>query len=479
MNIRPFITLLTLAILTLPGMAQDGNKAWDLKKCLEYAMENNIALKQAELTRLNNHIALEQAQAARMPSLNFGGNTATNFGYSVNPFTNQFTSQAIQSLNGGLSSNTTLFNGFRLTNNIKQAKIDLQSSELDLKQAEYDLALNITLAYLQILRNAEIVKSNELQVNSTKEQRDRTSKLVKAGALAQADLIQLESQIATDELSLVNARNQLELAHLTLMQILRLDPSEPFGILMPELSEPEEGALEISASDVYDIAESSQPFIESADLQVQSSALGIEIAKAGMRPTLSVTAQAGSGYSSGRTQVVGFEDQVVPIGVSIAGNEVQNAEVTFYDGQAVRETYTFADQMVDNIGGNISFNFNIPIYNRRVNSSNIQRAEIGLKNAQYTAELQRQQLEQTIQQAYLDARSAFSSYVATQRQVDALDLTYQNTEKQYNLGVVNSTDYLLARNNLNRARNDLVRTKFDYIFRTKVLDFYQGKPLGF
>ncbi|MEZ4777528.1 MAG: TolC family protein [Bacteroidia bacterium] len=478
MTIRSITFVWVLSLMISLTFAQDAS-TWDLRKCLEYAAESNISLKQAELNQLNNQIALEQAQASRMPSLSFGGNTTTNFGYSVNPFTNQFTSQAIQSLNTGLSSNATLFNGFRISNTIKRSELDLKASELDYKQAENDLALNITLAYLQILRNEEIVKSSQLQVASTKEQYDRTEKLVRAGSLAQADLIQLESQIATDELALVNAQNQRELSYLNLMQILRLDPNQPFRILAPELDDPGADFMDATTAEIYKMAEDTQPFIQSADMKVQSAALDIEIAKAGRLPSLSASAQVGSGYSSGRQQFTGETfDVTSPVEIAVNGGEVQPANITYPNQGRVTDTYTFSNQMVDNIGGSVSINLNIPIYNRKQNLANIQRAEVTMKSAQFTAELQRQQLEQTIQQAYLDAKSSYSSYLATQKQVAALELTYQNTEKQFTLGVANSTEFLLAKNNLNRANNDLVRTKFDFIFRTKVLDFYQGKPLG-
>ncbi|MEZ4847225.1 MAG: TolC family protein [Bacteroidia bacterium] len=453
---------------------------WSLKRCLDYAKETNITLQQAELNTQSSQIALTQSKAARMPNLNGNINGGNNFGYSVNPFTNQFQSQSIQSLNAGIGSNVTLFNGFRISNTIKQSQIDLNVNELNQKQAEYDLALNVTLAYLNILRNGEIVESAELQVNSTKEQLERTSKLVRAGSLAQADLIQLESQLATDELQLVNAQNQLAMSYLTLQQILRLDPNDAFGIEKPDLPDPELGLLKSSAYEIYQVAEATQPFIESADLNVKSAGLGIEIAKAGLRPSLTASANAGTGYASGRQIPVGTENKSVTtnVDVSINGGEVIPAEITTTQPSLIYDSYSFQDQMIDNIGGSVSLSLNFPIYNRSQNKSNIQRSELALQNAQLIAESQRQLLEQTIQQAYLDAKSAYSSYTSTMKQVEALKLTFENTEKQFNLGVANSTEYLLATNNLNRARNDLVRNKFNYIFRTKVLDFYQGKPLG-
>ena len=477
---RVIIFILTAIMSISFASAQDAD-IWSLKRCLEYARETNISLQQAELNTQSAEIGLSQAKAARLPNLNAGVNGSNNFGYQINPFTNEFQSQNIQSVNAGINSGVTIFNGFRISNTIKQSQIDLQAAQLDLKQAEYDLALNVTLAYLNILRNAEIVESNRFQVNSTKEQRDRTAKLVRAGSLAQADLLQLESQIATNELQLVNSQNQLEMAYLNLQQLLRLDPNESFGIEKPDLDDPELNILDANADEIYRLAEASQPFIQSADLNVKSAGLGIEIAKAGVSPSVTASANVGTGYASGRSIFTGTSQTVAfpqTVDVAINGTEPVPAEVTFYDEIPDTKPYSFANQMVDNIGGSVTLGLNIPIYNRRQNTSNIQRAELGLKNAQLTSELQRQLLEQTIQQAYLDAKSAYSSYSSTVKQVEALELTFNNTEKQFNLGVVNSTDYLIAVNNLNRAKNDMVRTKFDYIFRTKVLDFYQGKPLG-
>jgi outer membrane protein len=475
---RVFILMLSMSLSAGSLFAQ--NNIWSLQRCLEYAKTTNIDLKRAELNTRSSQVAVDQAQSSRLPNLNGNINGGNNFGYSINPFTNQFQSQSIQSLNAGVGSNVTLFNGFRIANNIKQSKIDLEAREQDLLQAEYDLSLNVTLAYLNILRNGEIVESARLQVANTQEQLDRTAKLVKAGSLAQADLIQLESQLATDELQLVNAQNQLEMAYLTLQQLLRLDPNESFGIEKPELADPEQNILTANAYEIYQTAEATQPFIKSADLNVKSAGLDIEIAKAGLLPSLNASANAGTGYASGRQIPVGTQVQTFTneVEVSINGGEVIPAEITSTQSINVFDKYALPDQMIDNIGGSVSLSLNIPIYNRGQNNANIQRAELALQNAQLTAESQRQLLEQTIQQAYVDAKSAYSSYSSTVKQVEALELTFKNTEKQFNLGVANSTEYLLATNNLNRARNDLVRNKFNYIFRTKVLDFYQGKPLG-
>lgn len=461
----------------LLSKAQDEGNIWNLKRCLEYAQENNIQLKQSYLNMRRSEIDLAQAKAARLPNLNGSSSIFSRFGYSIDPFTNQFQSANSQTIDAGLSSGINLFNGFQITNTIKQSKLDLAAREADLEQQEYDLALNITLAYLQILQNAELVESAKLQVGSTQEQRARTEKLVKAGSLPQSDLFQIESQIATEELNVVNAQNQLEMAYLLLQQILTLDPGEPFGIEKLDMDNPEGQFLTTPINEIYQYAEAHQPSIKSAELGIRSADIGIEIAKGNLYPSLSLFGSLGTGYSSGRTRFVGLEP-TDPIVTDVLINDVPSV-LTAPDFKSVNEKYAFADQISDNVSSSLSLQLSIPIYNRRQIKSAIEQAEIGLENARYTQELASQNLKQTIQQAYVDLKSAYSSYTATQKQLRALELTFENTEKQFNLGVVNSVDYLLSKNNLNRAKNDLLRTKYAYIFRTKVLDFYQGKPLGF
>ena len=435
-------SLLVLSLISPKLHAQNAN-IWSLQRCLEFARDNNIQLKQANLNVTSSEVALAQARARRLPNANAGVNTFSRLGYFVDPFTNKLAQQTSLTMDLGVSSSVNVFSGFQIANSIKRGIVDLEASRADLAQQEYDLALDITLAYLQILQNAEFLESTRTQVASTKEQRDRTKKLVDAGSLAPADLLQLQSQIATEELNVVNAQNQLELSYLSLQQLLNLDPDDKFGIEKLALDDPEGELLPVNADEVYQYAEQNQPFIRSADLGVESAIIGVDIAKGQLYPSVSLSGSAGTGYSS------------------------------------LREALVFSDQISQNVSGSLSAGLSIPIYNRRQTKSDIERAEIGLENAQFTAQLRRQNLKQIIDQAYLDARSAFTSYNATIRQYEAQELNFLNIEKQFNLGVSNSVDYLVAKNSLNMARFDLLRNKYTYLFRTKVLDFYLGKPIGF
>lgn len=470
------ILFICICCITPTLQAQDAN-TWDLQRCIDYALENNLRLKQSSLNRDISEITLTESRSSRYPNLNFNTNYNFNFGRTVDISTNAFRSENNQTMSLGLSSSVNLFSGFQTTNTIKRNELDLLTSELDLKQGELDLILQVAQSYLQILFNAEILESAEVQLSSTTEQRDRTKKLVDAGTLARASLYELESQIATDELMVVNARNQLELSYLTLQQLLTLDLAEPFGIKKPEIDAPKGGILSTQPSEVFQLAVANQPFIRSADLQVESASIDVKIAEGSRYPRLSLSGNFSSFYSNKNRLPVGVQELDVMTPVRI--DDVPAILTTTGFQTEFAPTYSYFDQLLDARGSGITFGLSIPIYNRRSIISSIERAQAGYRNARLNATIQRQVLQQTIEQAYLDVTQAFSTYMATQKQISALELTFENSEKQFNLGMINSVDYLIAKNNLNRAKNDLVRNKFDYLFKTKILDFYQGKPIGF
>ncbi|TAE49917.1 MAG: TolC family protein [Bacteroidetes bacterium] len=469
-----FALLLSMALTRL--QAQDGN-IWSLQKCLEHARSNNIALKQAQLTTLTGETNLAESQARRLPNASASTSAFSRFGYFVDPFTNTLRQQNSLTYDLNVSGGVDLYTGGRITNGIEQSQLNLAASRAAEQQQDYTLSLNVALAYMNILQAGELLESSRLQLASTTEQKDRTEKLVKAGSLAQADLYQLQSQMATEELNIVSAENQLELANLALQQLLNLDLGTPFGIEKMELPDPEGTFLKLALDEIYTFAEQNQPSVQRADLNVRSSEIDIAIAKGALYPTLSLFANLGTGYSNGRQQVIGFEPGE-PLVTNVEINDVP-ATITTPQFQPIYEPYSFPNQLSDNISASVSLSLRIPIYSRRQTLSSIERAKIATENAQYAADLARQDLKQTIQQAYVDARSAWFTYQASKKQLEATDLTAQNVEKQFAVGLSNSLDYLVAKNNLNRSRFDLVRAKYTYLFRMKVLDFYMGKSLGF
>jgi outer membrane protein len=451
-------------------------EVWDLDRCVTYALDHNIQVQQTALQVEGSEYALKQSKLNRLPNLNANVNFSDNIGYVVDPFTNEFDNTNIRSGNLSFSSDFNIFRGFETSNRIKRNQVNLAANQQDYAQARNDITLQVTQAYLNILFNQELVANSEAQLESIRERRDQTQKLVKAGTQALAALLDLESQLATEELNNVNARNQLALAYLSLQQLLTLDPNDDFEIEKPQSLAAEGYDLSGDrAREIYQAALGNQPNVRAAELRITAAEYDMEIAKAGRLPSLGLRLSAFTGYSSARRQLTGdFRTQKDTVGVEFQG---MTENLVFSNQVPVSDTYPFLNQLWDQRNFSIGAGLSVPIFSRGFNINQIQQAEIQVRNNRYSSQLIKQRLKQTIQQAYLDVRSSLATYEATQKQLEALETTFQNSEKQFNLGVINSVDYLLAKNNLIRAQNDLLRTKYDYIFKTKILDFYEGKPI--
>ncbi|MFK7971582.1 MAG: TolC family protein [Bacteroidia bacterium] len=472
---------LLFLIILISGLAtaqnSDNNKViWDLQRCVEYALENNLSVKQTALGVDRANSTLDQSRQELLPNLNGNVNGNLSDGFVNDPTTNTISKQTVISSNVGLSSGYTVYAGGQIRNSILQNEINLKASDLDLEATQNDITLAVVQGYVNILLQQELVESADFQLASTKERRERTNKLVKAGAAAPAALLDIESQIATEELAVINARNQVQFAYMRLMQLLRLPLDNPFGVKRPELPEPEGIDGIMKPADIYKVAELNQPVIRAADLRIQSADYGIKLAEGGGRPTLSLNAGLNSVYAStGRRpgEQIGVVDGN-PFAIKLAGEEVT---ITPINPIFSERAYPIWAQLWDRVNWGVGANLSIPIFNRGRVVNNIEQARINKLQSELNSEIQRQTLEQTIQQASFDVKSSFAQYEATIKQVEALEMAFENAEKQFNLGVINSVDYLVAKNNLNRSNNDLIRAKYDFIFKSKILDFYAGREI--
>jgi outer membrane protein len=307
MRISSVLRFFFYLLLGLPFLSQAQTKTdpWSLQRCIDYALKNNIQIRQADLSSQVNEVSLTQYRANLLPSLNGNASHNYNFGRTIDQYTNTFADKLVLSENFSLNSSLVLFNGFQKLNTIKQGEYDLLSSREDLQKMKNDISLNIASAYLQILFNDELLAVANNQVGISQIQTERTKKLVDAGALAKGNLLQLQAQLAGDELSAANARNQLDLAYLNLAQYLDLDSVSAFTIVKPELSLPSVGALPNSPNMIYSDAVKSQPGVKSAQYKLKSSDMQLRVAKGGVSPRLSILAGIGSGYSGASKQNIG------------------------------------------------------------------------------------------------------------------------------------------------------------------------------
>jgi outer membrane protein len=456
----------------LPNMAQ--NK-WALEDCINYAMENNIQIKQTVLSTEYNENLLKQSKLGQIPDLSGSSRYTYSWGRALDQTTYQFTEdQQINSISLGLSSSVNLFNGLRVRNTILQNELNLMASYEDVEKVKNDISLNIAAAYLTILFNKELLTVTKNQLEITGQQVDRTRKMVNAGKLAEGSLFEIQAQYAAEELNLVNAENQLAISLLNLQQILDLPIDTAFDVIIPELPDPEADPIVMNALEVYLFAEQEMPEIKSAELNLKSSEKGLRIAEGGRYPQLYLSANFSSGYSDIRQKVVGQNSPVqVPIGVTDGGENVS----TYPTQYPIYGTYPFFEQMRDNTSAGLGLGLSIPIFNGWQVNMNVANARISLQNSQLELQSRKLALYATINQAYADALAALKKFNATEHALVSMEESFKYTEKKFEVGLVNAVDYNTSKNQLTATQSDLLQAKYDFIFRIKILNFYKGEPI--
>ena len=428
-------------------------KAWSLQECVDYALQNNIQVKQTELQTALSELNKSDRKLNMFPTLN--GDASQNFSYgrSVDPYTNLYIQQNTQSTNFSLSSGVILFNGLQLLNSLKQSNLDCMASRYDLNKIKNDISLNVCAGYLQVLFSNELLMQAQTRLNAIKKQRDVTKALVDAGNLAQGNLYEIDAQVANEELQLVNAENALKQAYLDLTQLLNLTTTEGFTVTDPKVEVPSTESIGLSSEAIYATSLSVMPEIKSAEFKLQSAEKGLAIAKGAYYPRLSAYGSIGTTYS----------------------DRIKDFDATT---QTLTEV-SFGKQMDRNFNQSFGFGLSVPIFNGNQARNNVSRAKIQMQSQSFALDQQKQLLYKSIQQAHTDASAAKSRYDASQKSLEALQTADDYTKKKFNAGLLTSLDYITSQKNLTKAQSDLLQSKYDFIFRLKILDFYMGKPLGF
>ncbi|WP_210515492.1 TolC family protein [Hymenobacter terricola] len=472
----------------LAGPAQAATGPWTLQRAVDYALEHNLGVRLNSLSAQNNKVVLNQSKAALLPSANLNGNQTWQFGTSVNPLTYEYQSQTIRANNFSAVSQLVLFQGFQLRNTIKRNALDYEASVQDIEKAKNDLSLNVASQFLQLVLAQELVRANQLHVDNDQAQLDRAKILLKAGSIPESTVLDTQSQLATDQLNVITAQNQADLARLALMQLLNIDPAtaKNFQIDVPQLADPDEEApYSLDVNQAFQTASTRLPEIKAAELRVQSARRSTDLTRGAYYPRLFLSGQIFTGFSSSSvSRVISGTSAGTPFPLVVldaAGNPVPGTSgytvqlpgQPTYDVLPVR----FFDQLNNNLGKQIQFGLSVPILNGLQVRTGVQRALLNEQSATVRAEQARLTLRQSIEQAYADARAAQLQYSAAKRQVTALTLTQRNSEIRFNNGLLNGTEFNIAKNNLTFAESNRIQAKYSFIFRRKVLEFYQGKPL--
>ena len=471
--------LVFLVGLSLSSFAQNEEQVWSLQECITYALENNLTVKNQQLNVGLNEVNVKQSKMNLLPTLNATSNYGYNWGRSVNPETNVVIRQEQQTGFGALSLNWTLFSGMRNINSIKQANASLMARQYDLEKAKNDIILQIVTLYTNVIFNKELLENAKLQLESTSSQAERTRKQVDAGSLPRSSFLDMQSQVASSELNVINAENAVNLSVLQLKQAMLIPANKPLNIEIPEIEVSEADIAGLNPDNIYQTALVSLPEVKSADKNVESSLRAIQVAKAAYYPRISLSAGMNTTYSSfaadrGKRESTG-NTIVTPIGVVQSSNELVVTQIP----EIITVPYSTGAQLNDNFGQSVSLGISIPIFNNLQANAGVQRAKIAREQASILAEQTRLDLRQVIERAYNDVYSSAKAYQSSLRRVEAQEESFRAMKQRYENGAANATDYELAENNLFQARSDLLRAKYDYIFKLKILDFYQGKPIEF
>ncbi len=446
MKFKIAITLFLFAL----GISSAQVKKWTLEECVLYAIDNNLSIEQFELDLENIAINESDAFGALLPNLNANSSISSNTGFSINPTTNAPTNSTNNNFNGGFSTNVTLFNGLQNMNRLRRAKMNALAFQYRLDDLKDDISLNVALNYLNVLSNKESLKVFEAQYAVTEQDLKRTSELVEAGVVPRGDLLEIEATAANQEQQIVNAQNLVLISRINLAQLLQITDYENFDIADEAFEIPPSEILDNSPKTIFDKALTFRNDIKLSESNVSLAEKDLEISKGARYPSLGAFFNYGTRYS---------DVTVIP------------------DANGVPFTPSFKDQLWIFDGISYGAQLNIPIFNGFSTRNNIKRSVINVEKAKVQFEQDKLALETNINQAYVDVKSSGKSYEAAEKTLEARRLAYQYSKERFDVGLMNAFDFSQAQSRVDNAEADVIRTKYDYIFRIKVLEFYFGIPI--
>lgn len=422
-------------------------KKWTLEECVYYAVENNLTIEQFELDLENAKIDKSDAIGDMLPNFNANASVSGNSGLVLDQSRNQQVTGTVTTASGGFSSSVNLFDGLRNIHRLNRAKLNALANQYRLDNLKDDIMLAVANAYLQVLSNKESLKVFRAQYAVTEQDLVRTKELVDAGVVPRGDLLEIEATAANQEQQIVNGENQVLISRIGLAQLLQIRDYENFDIADEEFDIPPSNILDNSPKTIFDKALTFRNDIKFSLANVELAQKDLQIAKGAVYPTLGAFFNYGTRYSSE------FRDPV-----------------TF-------NRIAFADQLYLTDGIAYGLQLNIPVFNGFSVNNNIKRAKIGVERSRLQLEQDKLDLETNVNQAYVDVKSFSKAYEAAQKTLDARRLAYNYSKERFDVGLMNAFDFSQSQSRVDNAEAELIRTKYDYIFRLKVLEFYFGLPI--
>ncbi|HMS67718.1 MAG: TolC family protein [Saprospiraceae bacterium] len=468
---KVFVSTMCLLLLPIFGFSQE---VWDLQKCIKTAIDNNLTLKNAALTKESAAIDLTQAKHGQYPNLSGSSGTFLNFGRTIDPTSNQFIAANFFSNNYSVNTGILLFNGFRLRNQIKQSELSFQSAMLDQEQTIRNITLDVATAYLNALFAKERINVAQSNLAISEQQLNQTQKLIDAGNSAPNEIFNIQSLFAQNNQALVAARNDYTLGLLQLKQLMNISVETNFEVganaNVDNLTDP----LSVELSTLMSRGSSNQPSLKARQIDVLAAEKGTDIAKARYYPTINLGGSLSTNYSNQGRIVTGFNTEISSQTVIFQNNPVT---IGFQNQVPIFADKPYFSQLKDNLSYGFGLNISIPILSNYQIKGGVERAKINVERAEIALKQEQLTINSNIQRAYADAINARTSLDAIKATLDSEKNAYDAASKRFEIGAVNSFDLTNAKTRLDIANTNYLNAKYEYIFRSKLLDFYLGNEI--
>ncbi|MFC5976756.1 TolC family protein [Flavobacterium salmonis] len=454
MKINKYNNLVFALLFGLGLSAQAQTKQWTLEECVRYALDNNITIKLSELDVKNAAIDKKDAFGNYLPSVSGNAQHSWNIGRNTNPITNANTTETTQYTQLGVSAGVDIYKGLQNQNIYRRTKLSIIASRYQLLKMQEDVSLNVANAFLEILFNKENLKVRKEQLAIDEKRFTRSEEMVNAGTIPRGDLFDLKATVATDKQNIIVAENALLISKLSLAQLLQLKDFTDFDVIDDTNVKDENGILLQNPVDIYNKAKEIRTDLKIAQTNLEIAEKNVVIAKGAYQPTL-------SGFYGFNTRA-GYSDQVKL--------DENNIPYTTGPDPVFR-------QFSDNKGHNFGFQLNVPIFNGFSVRNNVERNKVSLEKSKIDLEQKSLDLQRNVYTAFTDAKGALNAYESSTVTLEARQQSYNYAKEKYDVGLMNSFDFTQAQTLLTTAQSDLIRTKYDYMFKIKILEFYFGIPI--
>ena len=469
---KHYIIITLFLFQFLNGIGQNSNTTYNLQECISIALKNNLDLKSARLQTKTADVYFKQSKNALLPTLNGNYSIGKTSGRSIDPFTNNYINQELTFSNAGLNLDVSIFNGFRIKNEIKQSRFNMQASEMEIEEVKQNLVLNVTLLYIQILNTKDLLKLTKARLISTKSQLKRLESNYDTGVGNPADFTDMQGQHTTDQAEIITAENNLKSAIINLVKELNLDLDAKiefenvFGLVDAE-------KYPFSANEIYNDALENLATFKSKQLRIEAAKTGVKVAKSSYFPEVSIFGLLNTNYSNNAQVFNKTGTSIIETGDFVNINNQEHAVLRnedLFEGSKI----DYMDQFNNNLNSAAGISVRIPLFNGFRIKNNVKIEKLQLEETQVNLQQTKFTFKQSIKEAYNNMEASFNRYHILLKQVEAFEESFRINEVRFNNGVSNVVDYIISKNNMDASRLNLNKTKYEYLLRVKILDYYRG-----